>query len=267
MQFSIITPCLNSVGNIQKTIDSVLGQDVEHLEYLIMDGGSCDGTLEIVREYECLYPDKVRIFSEPDGSMTEALNKGIRAAKGRIIGSINAGDWYNPSALKTVSEVFKNQGCDLVAGNTNIIAPSGAVAFQTIPWLVRFRVCWFILGCYPPESSVFYTRNLANEVGGFREQFKLTQDFDFYMRATAITKPVWVNALLSNFETSPSQISSTLSGDMAHETEDFMNMGPIYSFLQKTRLASAFRVLLGVRRYPSFKSFWEQLRHGRLSAP
>lgn len=250
-QFSIITPCLNSVGSIRRTIDSVLAQNVEDLEYLIMDGGSADGTLEVVREYECLYPGKIRVFSEPDGSMTEALNKGIRAARGQIIGSVNADDWYATDALRTVSSAFERHHCDMIVGNTKVIAPAGKVAYETVPWLVRFRISWFILGCYTPESSVFYTRRLADMIGGFQEQLRFTQDLDFYLRATAVTRPIWVNAVLSNFQKSPSQISVTRHGDMRSEVAEFMNLGPAYSILQRTRLASALRVLLGVRRYAS----------------
>lgn len=266
MKFSIITPCLNSVGSIRRTVDSVMAQQVEDLEYLIMDGGSSDGTLEVAREYERHYPDKVRVYSGPDASMTEALNNGVRGASGEIIGSINADDWYTPTSLMTVAEVFERRGCEMVFGNTRLIAPDGAVAFQTVPWPVRFRMLWFILGCYTPESSVFYTRRLAESLGGFREHLKYTQDFDFYLRATAVTRPVWANAVLSNFQTSSSQLSATNSAAMRREAGSLIDTGPVYPVLQQTRIASALRVLLGVRRYPSLRSLWLQARHGRLGA-
>ena len=100
---SIITPCLNSAKFIERTINSVLNQSYKNIEYIIIDGGSVDGTVDIIKKYE----DKLSYWlSEPDGGMYCAINKGMRIAKGEIVGYLNSDDAYYPDTLKKVISFF-----------------------------------------------------------------------------------------------------------------------------------------------------------------
>jgi len=102
---SIITVVLNDKGYIEETINSVLGQSYNNLEYVIVDGGSTDGTLDIIKKYE----DKVStIISEKDNGIYDAMNKGITMAKGELVGIINSGDWYESNAVELIVDRYRS---------------------------------------------------------------------------------------------------------------------------------------------------------------
>ena len=101
VKFSIITP-YNSRDTIANTLESVLSQTIQDYEYLVIDGGSTDGTVEILEEYEKKFHGKMKFWSEKDQGIYDAMNKGIKRADGDIIGIINSDDWYEKDALENV---------------------------------------------------------------------------------------------------------------------------------------------------------------------
>jgi len=107
MRFSVITPCRNAAAHIAETAASVLGQsalrDGDELEYIVCDGGSTDGTLEALR---ALAAPAMRVISEPDGGMYDALARGLRLATGDVVAYLNAGDYYHPHAFRAVREIL-----------------------------------------------------------------------------------------------------------------------------------------------------------------
>ena len=109
-KFSIITVSYNSAATIRTTIESVLGQTCRDFEYILVDGASTDGTVEIIEEYAGRNPDKIRYVSEPDDGIYQAMNKGIRMSKGSIIGILNSDDWYERDALEKVFPYIRNEG-------------------------------------------------------------------------------------------------------------------------------------------------------------
>lgn len=145
MKISVITVAYNSQGTIGRTIESVLGQrhsDELQIEYLIIDGKSTDETVAKAESYrEALERSGViyRVFSEPDRGIYDAMNKGVRLARGEIIGILNSDDWYEPDALQTVSDTFEREKCELMyanlrvhrAGGGSFIKKARSRAFQT----------------------------------------------------------------------------------------------------------------------------------------
>ena len=111
-KISIITVAFNSSKTIKGTIESIISQDYNNIEYLIIDGGSKDGTMEIVKSYS----EHVKYYvSEPDNGIYDAMNKGIRAATGDVIGILNSDDFYpNSFVLSNVAKLFKKYSCDAV---------------------------------------------------------------------------------------------------------------------------------------------------------
>ena len=99
---SIITPCYNSEKTIEKTIKSVLGQTYKNIEYIIVDGGSSDSTIDIVKKYEMLFEGRMKVISEKDDGIYDAMNKGILNATGKLIGIVNSDDYYEADAVETV---------------------------------------------------------------------------------------------------------------------------------------------------------------------
>jgi glycosyltransferase involved in cell wall biosynthesis len=111
---SIITVVYNGEKYLRDTIESVINQTYENIEYIIIDGGSTDGTLKIIKKYG----NKIsRLISEPDNGIYDAMNKGIRLAKGELVGLINADDYYDIDAVKNAVLAFEEHGCDVVYGD------------------------------------------------------------------------------------------------------------------------------------------------------
>ena len=126
---SIITVTYNSEATLKRTMDSVLMQTVPPLEYLIVDGCSKDKTLDIAKGMRGEFEDKgiaLKIISEPDEGIYDAMNKGIAAASGDIIGMINSDDWYEPCAVETVVNAYKEEAFDIFYADLRMHMPSGA---------------------------------------------------------------------------------------------------------------------------------------------
>ena len=171
MKFSIITATYNNERNIEKTIKSVLEQNVENLEYVIIDNCSQDKTLDIVRRFNL---DEIHIFSEPDTGIYNAFNKGLNKATGDIVAFLNAGDYYLPETLKKIETYFlKNKDVDCVHGNIRVDnrtvkSPKG------INSLKGNRIF---------HPATFMRKFILNELGGFDEQYAIAADLDFFIRA------------------------------------------------------------------------------------
>lgn len=123
MKITVITVCFNSVVTIEKAIKSVINQDYLDKEYIIVDGGSTDGTLDIIRKYEKYI---TRWISEPDNGIFDAMNKGIEMASGDVIAFLNSDDWYMDSALSMVHEAFRENDCDCVCCDNYVIQKDGS---------------------------------------------------------------------------------------------------------------------------------------------
>lgn len=155
-KISIITVCYNAADIIEKTILSVLGQEYENIEYIIIDGKSTDGTTDIIRKYE----DKLSYFcSETDNGIFDAMNKGLRRASGEWISYMNAGDWfYNNKVVSTIIEQVSNQ-LNMIYGNTQYRRQSGAAIETALePSFIRYNM--------PTSHQSFFIRTaIAKEIG------------------------------------------------------------------------------------------------------
>lgn len=128
MKISVITVAYNSEKGIGKTIESVLAQTYEEIEYWIIDGKSSDKTVEIAESYRAALEKRgitYWVVSEPDGGIYDAMNKGIRLAEGNVIGLLNSEDTYEPDALQTVAETFEKTDCELMFADIRICKPDG----------------------------------------------------------------------------------------------------------------------------------------------
>lgn len=131
MKISVITVAYNSEKTIGRTIESVLEQQNLHqlqIEYLIIDGKSTDGTVAKAESYREALEQKgviYRVFSEPDGGIYDAMNKGIRLAHGDIVGILNSDDWYEPDTLQTVADTFEREDCELMYANLRVHRTDG----------------------------------------------------------------------------------------------------------------------------------------------
>lgn len=167
---SIVTVVFNGAGVVEKTIQSVLNQSYKPVEYIIIDGGSTDGTVDLIREYEQQLAFWV---SEKDGGIANAFNKGIRAAKGKYIGLINAGDWYEPHAVK---QIFSVPDADVVHSMVRYWKKDKAVYVQAgNDKHLRNEMTI-------NHPSVFIKKNCYDKWGLFNEQYQIAMDYDLMLR-------------------------------------------------------------------------------------
>ena len=109
--FSIVTPCLNRAGIVESAVESALAQNYPAFEHIVIDGGSTDGTLEVLARYAHLH-----VISEPDRNLYDAINKGLRLARGEVVGLLNSDDRYASGAFAAAAEIFADPAVELVIG-------------------------------------------------------------------------------------------------------------------------------------------------------
>lgn len=185
MTFSIITISYNSEKTIERTIKSVLSQTYSDFEYLIIDGASSDGTLNIVRKYEPQFEGRLKWISEPDTGIYNAMNKGIKMSQGEIIGIVNSDDWLESDALQKVNECYGRYSCD------NDTLYCGGIFYHTIKGNVirmdadinsfkRQARLYVMHGVRHPAT--FVPMNVYKRIGLYNEDMKLSADQDFVLR-------------------------------------------------------------------------------------
>jgi len=250
IRVTIITPCLNSEKTIERTVLSVLNQSYQNIQYIVIDGQSSDKTLEILKYYQ-ENDSRLSVISEKDNSMTEALNRGLRLAKGDIIASINSDDWYEPNAIVQVVKLYQAKPFDFLIGNTRFVSDLDQTPplYITKPWLASWLPAWYLMGCLTPESSVFYSAECVKNVGYFNENLKYTQDFEYYLRILKKNKVSYINILLSNFSVSPNQYSARLHDQMELEVVSYIEYKSLRKIFGGTSLGSLLRIFLGIRVY------------------
>ena len=190
--FSIITVVLNGAAHIEQTITSVLSQSYQNYEYIVIDGGSKDGTLDIIRKYSEHIDEWV---SEPDSGIYAAMNKGLRMARGELVGLLNADDFYEPDALQKVA-------CGCMEGMRTAIYYGDNMVLQDDLQLKykRHASLEYWLGMTICHQAMFVHRDIYRELGGYREEFRFAADYDFLLRAvSARVEMVYVPAFLVNY--------------------------------------------------------------------
>lgn len=213
---SVITPVYNGERFIRRTIESVLGQNYKNVEYIVVDGASTDGTREILREYE----NKIsRIISEPDTGMYDAINKGMKAAKGDILCYLNADDLFFPDTIELVRQRFEKYAIDLCFGNCLYIDENERELFRYdgVP-LSYARAAR--LGRIPfAQQTAFWTKQLFHDIGGFDSSYKYVADTKFLMQCLRITegRRAHVDQCLSMFRLHDNGFSSKVKDQMTQE--------------------------------------------------
>lgn len=168
---SIVTIVFNGVQHVERAIQSLLNQKYPQLEYIVVDGGSTDGTLEVLERYK----DQItHLVSEPDEGISDAFNKGIRLASGQLIGLLNADDQYLPGALNTVAHNFKGRG--VYYGNMQLLV--GGKREDT--YIPDHRLLHRDMTLCHPSS--FISSELYAEFGAYDNEYKLAMDYELLLR-------------------------------------------------------------------------------------
>jgi glycosyltransferase involved in cell wall biosynthesis len=217
---SIITPVLNGVKYLEECIHSVLNQSYPYIEHVFVDGGSTDGTVEILASYQAKYPERIRFISEPDRSAGEAWNKGLRMAKGEIFGWLGSDDVYEPDAIMTVVEFFRaNPGAYFVFGDCNYINEKGETIgkAQTKDFNLQEAIND---ACYIPCPSAFYRREVIEKVG-FMDTRETGVELDYWIRVGKVFKIHQIRKVLSDFRVHQDSISASKGAAKMYALEGF----------------------------------------------
>jgi len=179
-RLSIITPSYNQAAFVERTIRSVLDQRYENLEYIVVDGGSTDGSVEIIERFA----DRLAWWvSEPDAGQTDALNKGLARATGDVVAYINSDDYYLPGAFDAAIEAFEGTQALWVVGASRFVDAQGRLTEVWRPEAPPGRRHWWILGPWGvPQPSTFWRREVFERFGGFREDMHYVFDTEYGIR-------------------------------------------------------------------------------------
>lgn len=180
MKMSVVTVCYNACATLEETIRSVAAQTYPNIEYVVIDGGSTDGTQDILSTCDDIIDKWV---SEPDEGLYQAMNKGLKAASGDFIGFLNADDRFASSdALEAVAYTAKATEADCILADTAILSAQKPDRVKRFYSARSFRPWQFRFGHMPPHPSTYVRRDLLMKLGGFDAEFPISADFDLMLR-------------------------------------------------------------------------------------
>lgn len=220
-RISIVTPVYNRVGMIEQTIQSVLNQQYPNLEYIIIDGGSTDGTVGVIQRYA---EHLTYWVSEPDKGMYDAIQKGFQHATGDILAWVNSDDLYHQGALKIVGEIFAQLAeVEWIVGRPTIYNEAGlCVKVQKVNYWSHAK---FQSGDYRwiQQESCFWRKGLWERVGGLDLNYRLAADFDLWCRMIKVTPLYSLTTILGGFRQHGNQLSFTQAQQYEQEVAQIVN--------------------------------------------
>lgn len=179
MKVSIITVCYNAAATLKQTIESVLAQDYSNIEYWVIDGGSKDGTKELLSSYG----SRINFISESDKGIYDAFNKGLSRINGDVVGVIGADDFYpSNDVISQVVQSFKQNQVDAVYGDLQFIDP---VSLKVVrQWKAgAYKKSSWLWGWMPPHPSFFVKRSVYVQIGYYQTHYTCAGDYEWMLRA------------------------------------------------------------------------------------
>ena len=178
MRVSIVTICYNNERDIRPTLESVVNQTYQDIEYIIVDGASTDGSMSIINEYR----EKIsKVISEPDNGMYEALNKGFRASTGDVVGMIHAGDrLYDKHVIEKIVRYYENNDVDVTYGHSKIVDSNDVP--RRINRSAKYSRNMVRRGWMPSHQSIYCRRELFEQLGYYRNDLGGGGDYEWFVR-------------------------------------------------------------------------------------
>jgi glycosyltransferase involved in cell wall biosynthesis len=223
---SVITPVYNGEQFIASCIQNVIDQDCSDVEHIIVDGGSCDRTIEIVKHYAEQYTH-IRWLSEKDQGQSDAMNKGVRMANGEILSFLNVDDFYQLDTLNRVLEIFKELNVPtLLVGNCNILNEQDEIQYVNKPKSLKIVDLLSARSPFPLNpAAYFYHKVLHDVIGLYNVREHYFMDIDFIVKAVQVASTKYVDEVWGNHR----QIEGTKTKDLLssgnHQTlyDQFIN--------------------------------------------
>lgn len=186
---SIVTVTYNSGRTLSAAIDSVLRQTYADIEYIVVDGGSKDGSVDIIKAKEPLFGGRMRWISEPDKGIYDAMNKGIRMATGDVVGILNSDDYFTADdVIGRMVTAFDDMNVDAVYGDIHFIRderPDKCVRYYSSR---RFRPCWLRFGFMPAHPSFYIRKSVLADTGLYRTDYAIGADYEMMVRLFLIRR-------------------------------------------------------------------------------
>lgn len=216
VRVSVIIPSYNQAAYIRDTIESVLRQDYPHVEILVMDGGSTDGTVDILHQYAQSVPERFRFVSEPDRGQAHAVNKGVAMAAGTIIGWLNSDDTYHPGAIaKAVRKFRTHPNASVVYGNANYVNERGEFQY---PYPVKpFNRDLLMTECFICQPAAFLKKDAFVRVGGVKEDYKFILDYELWLRLLPSGGFYYIDELIADYRLHEASKSMSIWKDVGLE--------------------------------------------------
>ncbi len=219
---SVIIPSFNKVEFIKNTLKSIVYQKYDNVEVIVLDGGSSDGTLDIVKDFATKYPF-IKWESKRDKGQLDAINRGFAKAKGDLLTFINADDYYEQDTFRKISQVYK-QGRNAVwfVGYGKVVDSHGRVVAKGTTWYKRLllslnlRTLLLVVN-YIMQPSVFIGREAYEKYGPFTGTSRYVMEYDLWLKLSRICMPVVVRECLSAFRMSGTNISSEDYRNLLHD--------------------------------------------------
>lgn len=238
---SIVTPSFNQAQFLEQTILSVKEQDYPNIEHIVIDGGSTDGSLDIIKKYS----DSLVWISEPDEGQSQAINKGFKMAKGEIIGWINSDDYYLPGAVSiAMSNLAAENDVDLVYGYCEKVDENGGTT-DILKSPEFDRQLLFSNPCLINQQSVFFRRSLLDKVGLLDENLHYAMDYDLWIRMAKAGNFKLIPEVLAAYRFSSDCKSVANSQkfwtevDQIFRKNDGLNLPPLYLALHRSKIVHA----------------------------
>lgn len=192
---SVLTPCFNSAKTIEKTLECIEKQTYQNIEYIIIDGGSTDGTLELIEQHRSRLPRQFTLISEKDNGIYDAMNKGIGLAKGKLIGIVNSDDWYEEDTVEQIVKHYQGNQYEVVYGmqRTYLNGKEKATFIYHHDFLPEQMIT---------HPTCFVTKDAYKAFGVFDLKYRSAADYDlmlrFYESQRVVFTPIY--QVLSNFQ-------------------------------------------------------------------
>lgn len=184
MKISVVTVTFNSAKTVRDTIESVLSQKYDDYEYWVIDGGSKDSTVDIIKEYEPRFGGRMRWISERDKGMYDGINKGIRMATGNVVGIINSDDFYHRTDIfQIINDAFtNNKGVEAIYGDVRFVSPDNLDKTVRYYSSKHFRPWRFRFGFMPAHPTFFTRRENFEKYGYYKYDYHIAADYELLIR-------------------------------------------------------------------------------------
>lgn len=260
MKLSILLVVLNNKAFIAQAMDNFLAQSCPDAELLVMDGASSDGTLSIIQDYAARYPS-IRYVSEKDAGQSDAMNKGLRIAKGEFVSFLNVDDYYSEGVLnEVVGLLHADASIDFITGNCNVWDAQGELIYLNRPTPIEKH--HVLSGYHFPvnPTAYFYRISIHEKIGFYNEKNHYNMDLEFIIQTVLQYKITYVDRIWGNFRMLPN--SKTFS-DQSTKQLEIRKHALLSSYLRKTSYYVQLQVWLyrmKKKQYPRVHYFFRVLQ-------